>query len=170
MHVKNESSPPALTELEGGALGVIEGRGAATAYQVKEWFARSPSSYWSGSAGAVYPLMQRLEDKGLLASRNVSETRRPRREYTLIPAGQAAFRAWMLDTDQASDAGYDPLRTRMTMLVLVDRASARKLLDEVEERTQVMTSPSPDPHVMQIHESWRSMRLTWIAELKRQFG
>lgn len=168
--MKNESSPPALTELEGGALGVIQRLGAGTAYQVKEWFARSPSSYWSGSAGAVYPLMQRLEERGILASEDVSQTKRPKRQYTLTAAGKAALKAWILDAGQASDAGYDPLRTRLAFLVLVNRSEARALLDHAETQTREMRSPSDDGHVMAIHESWRSMRLAWIAELKQRFG
>jgi len=170
MHVKNESSPYPLTELEGGALGVIQRVGAATAYQVKEWFSCSPSGYWSGSAGAVYPLMQRLEDRSLLASRNASETKRPKREFRLTPSGELAFSTWMRDVNQASDAGYDPLRTRLAFLVSLDKPAARSLLDEVELKTRAMASPLDDDYVRIIHESWRTMRLAWIAELKQHLG
>jgi hypothetical protein len=76
----------------------------------------------------------------------------------------------MLDTAQAADPGYDPLRTRLAFLVQVDQPAAARLLDDVAARTREMAAPSEDAHVRAVHESWREMRLAWIADLKQRFG
>lgn len=41
-----------LTEREGAALGVVLRDGPVTSYAIKELFRKSPSEFWSGSAGA----------------------------------------------------------------------------------------------------------------------
>src|SRR5262245_13459166 len=46
-----------LTELEGTALGVIWAGQPCTPYRVRRVFLDSPSPSWSGSAGAIYPLI-----------------------------------------------------------------------------------------------------------------
>jgi DNA-binding PadR family transcriptional regulator len=49
-----------LSNLEGAALATIAGRGSATAYAIAKSLSDPPSEFWSGSAGAVYPLIRRL--------------------------------------------------------------------------------------------------------------
>jgi DNA-binding PadR family transcriptional regulator len=53
-----------LTDLEGAVLADVATRGTATSYAVAQTFSQSPSEYWSGSAGAVYPLVKRLTATG----------------------------------------------------------------------------------------------------------
>ena len=59
--------PRTTSELEGAVLGVIWQEGPCTAYTIRKQFVASPSPQWSGSAGAIYPLVRRLEKKRLLA-------------------------------------------------------------------------------------------------------
>jgi DNA-binding PadR family transcriptional regulator len=56
----------ALTELEGSVLGMIGVKGPCTPYALRREFLDSPSQYWSASSGAVYPLVLRLEERGLI--------------------------------------------------------------------------------------------------------
>ena len=168
--MKKQSGTVGLTELEGAALAIIRRSGARTAYEIKESFSRSPSSYWSGSAGAVYPMMNRLEGRGLLASRDASESRRPKRLFDITPSGRAALVEWILNSERASDAGYDPLRTRMAFIDLVDQKNARALLEDVESAYKAMAPPSDDDAVKSIHEDWRQMRMAWIQDMKARLG
>ena len=55
-----------LTELEGAILSEIQHRGQKTAFQVRRAFAVSFSLEWKGSAGAVYPAVKRLEQRGFI--------------------------------------------------------------------------------------------------------
>ena len=106
--MKDESSRSEATELEGAVLAVIARAGSMTAYAVKEEFRSSPSSFWSGSAGAVYPLLKRLECRDWVSSRDLSETKRPKREFRITAEGRRVMAAWLTDADRASLFLVDP--------------------------------------------------------------
>ncbi len=57
------------TVLELVILGVFHKKTSSTAYAVAKEFTTSPSSHWSGSAGAIYPIVERLSERGYLARR-----------------------------------------------------------------------------------------------------
>jgi len=78
----------------------------------------SPSSHWSGSAGAVYPVLERLEARGLVRSRRADTGDREGWSCALTPAGRAALQAW-LGPPFGPDVlalEADPLRTRAHFL------------------------------------------------------
>ncbi len=156
------SSSTNLTELEGATLALIGRETALTAYEIKEWYRRSPSSYWSGSAGAVYPLMKRLEAAGLVSSADRSTSKRPRRVYRLTQDGQSAMQVWLLDAARASDAGLDPLRTRLAFIAQMPVGEARGFLQQVLAEYDTVTAPSDAPGTIALVESWVDMRRAWI--------
>ena len=126
------------TELEGAVLGVLREQGPCTAYAVRRVFLDSPSPYWSGSAGAIYPLMKRLQRLGRIASRGGSTGRRPSRLYNLTAAGDRAFRAWLQPPWPALVTGVpaDPLRTRVSFLGVLSVTERRRFLREAIERIE----------------------------------
>lgn len=119
-----DSNP--LTEIEGAILSEITHRGNATAFRVRRAFELSPSVEWSGSAGAIYPAIRRLRERGLIAGETTGD-RRATVQLSVTAAGQAAMIAWACDPDRASSVGLDPFRLRAgvwTQLPPVRRASA----------------------------------------------
>lgn len=100
-----------LTELEGAILTEIGHRGHNTAFQVRRAFEMSPSSSWSGSAGAVYPAIKRLTEAALIIARQ-DNSKRGTRLLSLSDAGRAALEAWFCNTDTACGLGVDPFRLR----------------------------------------------------------
>jgi DNA-binding PadR family transcriptional regulator len=161
--MKLESLNDALTELEGAVLATIKRSGALTAYAVKEVFARSPSHFWSGSAGAVYPLLKRLEARGLVDSKDVSQTRRPKREFAVSAKGDFALLTWLTDVERAINVGYDPLRTRLQFSDLVPEKQLNAFLDEVESQVSDAPPPSPaTPLVRSLHGFWVEARRDWL--------
>jgi DNA-binding PadR family transcriptional regulator len=157
-----------LTDLEGAVLAEIAKRSVATSYVVARAFAASPSEYWSGSAGAVYPLIKRLSARGYLTAHANADGKRARLDYRLTEAGQVALKDWLLDAKRASGMGFDPLRTRLAHLELVDAAQRRKFLAEVRElsATFAKTSiPPVGPFGAKIHGSWLKARARWLAML-----
>lgn len=123
-------------------LGLVWQQGPCSAYVVRRTLLDSPSRGWSGSAGAIYPLLRRLEEEGLLAGAVAREGKRRRREYAVTDAGRAALKRWIgppLGPEVVTVAS-DPLRTRARFLSLLspkERAAwvvaARVALDEVAE-------------------------------------
>jgi len=107
-----------LSELEGATLGIVWDIQPCTAYAIRRVFLTSPSPSWSGSAGAIYPLVERLSKRGLVVSEAFRTGRRPGRQYTITPAGLETLRAWIGPPIQpwVSGVPVDSLRTRVRFL------------------------------------------------------
>jgi DNA-binding PadR family transcriptional regulator len=157
-----------LTDLEGAALAEIASRGWATSYAVAQSFGRSPSEFWSGSAGAVYPLVKRLAARGLLEANPAAAGKRQRLDYKVTPQGHEALEHWLLDAGRAAGMGFDPLRTRLVHLHLVPPAKRAAFLEEVRALSEKFAAQPAFiglPIHQKIHESWIKARATWLAML-----
>jgi DNA-binding PadR family transcriptional regulator len=116
--------------------------------------ARSPSTQWSASAGAIYPLTRRLQRAGLLTSAIARTGRRQRREYRITAVGKRVLRQWIGPplSQEAVTVSHDPLRTRARFLGLLDPAdrkawvaAALRALDEVERQVRIWAKEVGDP-------------------------
>ena len=125
-----------LTELEGCVLGILSTLGPCTAYLVRCQFLESPSPYWSGSAGAIYPLLRRLVRRGLVQERRRSEGRRKSLLLSLTAGGRAALASWLLPPlpDLVIGVPSDPLRTRFGFLGALDARQRRAFLADASRR------------------------------------
>ena len=148
-----------LTELEGATLGVILRDGPCTSYAVKEIFRASPSDFWSGSAGSIYPLMQRLETRGLVASEQGATGRRGRKDYRISAAGRRAFERWLTDAERAAGMGYDPLRTRLVFFDKLSAEARARFHDEVVAAMAALPPPSGTSAGLEsLHRAWNHAR------------
>jgi len=118
---------PRATELEGAMLGVLRQLGGASAYRVRQVFLQSRSAAWSGSAGAVYPAIRRLEAAGWLTARRERDGRGTQ-NYTVTPSGLAAHDRWLCDVGRATDPGMDPFRTRAALWRMLPPRKRQALL------------------------------------------
>jgi DNA-binding PadR family transcriptional regulator len=86
---------PTLTPLGYALLGLVQ-QAPRSGYDLRRMFAATPMGYFSGSPGAIYPALDRLERSGLVAG-NVDDRQplRPRRVYTITPKGLEVLRAWV---------------------------------------------------------------------------
>jgi DNA-binding PadR family transcriptional regulator len=121
-----------ITELEGAILAEIHHRGSHTAFQVRQSFRRSPSEEWSGSAGAVYPAIRRLEAAGLVEAKPMAGGRGAR-YLSLSPAGIAALNEWALAIERAAGIGIDPFRLRASLWLTLPNAQWVRLRDGLIE-------------------------------------
>jgi DNA-binding PadR family transcriptional regulator len=157
-----------LTDLEGAALAEIASRGAATSYAVAQSFGRSPSEFWSGSAGAVYPLIKRLAARGLLEAKSAAAGKRERLDYQITAQGRVALEHWLLDARRAAGMGFDPLRTRLVHMHIVSPTRRKAFLKEVRALSEEFAEQPAfvgEPVPQKIHESWLKARATWLAML-----
>lgn len=144
----------------------------------------SPSSQWSASAGAIYPLMRRLEKAGLVRSKALKTGKRERQEYTITDAGLAGLRAWIGPpfAPEVISVTHDPLRTRARFLGLVpaeQRAawleSARLALEDVARRVARWQHEhgATDPFLSLITRNGEletQARRQWLAEMTEHFA
>lgn len=133
----------ARSELECFILGLVWQLGPSSPYDVRRHMRASPSTQWSASAGAIYPLFQRLERQGLLASESSARGKRERRLYAITATGLRELRAWIGPPlrAEAVTVTHDPLRSRVRFLGALTPAqrsrwlrAATDALDEIERR------------------------------------
>jgi PadR family transcriptional regulator, regulatory protein AphA len=86
----------ALTDFEQILLGMIVIHGPSSGYDVKKLFSGTPAAVYQPSAGALYPALRRLEQRGLIRLETaVSKGRRNRRLIHATDAGLAAHLDWV---------------------------------------------------------------------------
>ncbi len=125
-----------VSELEHVVLGVVRLKQPCSAYGIRMVFAESPSSHWSGSAGAIYPLVRRLEGRGLLKSTTRRGDRRETRLYRLTLKGRNRLGSWLRPPlpDAAGLMVLDPLRVRVRFLEAVEVKDRHAIVDEAEAK------------------------------------
>lgn len=144
------ASPSIPTELEAVVLGLLLRSGPATAYAVRRVFLESPSARWSGSAGAVYPLLRRLHARGLIRGRAAGPGRRAGVRYEILAPGRRALAAWLRAPLEPWVVGIpeDPLRTRFGFLQVLSpreraeflRAAIHGVEDSLREAERLLRS------------------------------
>jgi DNA-binding PadR family transcriptional regulator len=109
-------------------LGLVWQRGPASPYDIRRHMQESPSTQWSASAGAIYPLIARLHKEGLLKARDTATGKRRRRDYSITPRGLATLKAWIGPplAEEAITVAYDPLRSRARFLAALTPAQRRE--------------------------------------------
>ena len=125
-----------VSELEHVVLGVVRLKQPCSAYAIRMVFAESPSRHWSGSAGAIYPLVRRLEGHGLLKSTRRRGDRRETRLYRLTPKGRNRLGSWLRPPlpDAAGLMVLDPLRVRVRFLEAVAVRDRHAIVDDAEAK------------------------------------
>jgi DNA-binding PadR family transcriptional regulator len=125
-----------ISELEGAILTEIGYRQKLTAFKVRQAFKSSPSTYWQGSAGSVYPAIKRMVEKGLIAASAHGDARGTQ-TLRLTADGQTALTQWALDAQAIVAVGTDPFRLRVGLwqtLTVEDQIShAERMIEAVGE-------------------------------------
>lgn len=169
------------SELECFVLGLIWQLGPCSPYDVRRHLQASPSSQWSASAGAIYPLVRRLHALKLLKVKDERTGERARRMYTLTPVGLAVLRQWIGPplTGDAISVAHDPLRSRARFLKALSPAqrrdwvrSALATLDEVARRIRAWHDEfaADDPYLAMITEQGEletEARQRWLQRVAK---
>ena len=140
----------ALSRLELAVLGLVSNGQPCTAYWIRRQFQLSPSSFFSGSAGAVYPAMRRLEERSLVTSTTKLEGRRKSQEFRLTDQGRQVLKAWLTPPLPAEDLAFtlDPVRTRVYYLDALSASEQRRFVNEcltqAKRRVTVIKAESDD--------------------------
>ncbi len=171
----DKDSVQIATELESCVLGIIAEEQPCTAYVIRRHLEASLSSYWSASAGAIYPLMRRLDSRGWIRTEEKVFGTRTRRSYSLTPEGRNRLRAWLSPSDAEWSASftYDPIRTRVFFLGHVPLKLRLDFLDEAIIHTATALAghrADKEAHSDALSEYDSMGRDGAIAELKARLG
>ena len=131
---------PGATELESCVLAIIEQVGPCTRYAVRKYLAESLSSYWSGSAGAIYPILQRFTVREWVEVVEEPFGSRRKRIFKLTSLGREQLRSWLSAPVplEAVAHTFDPLRARVFFLDMVERKEQLAFLDDSIAKTVEM--------------------------------
>ncbi|MEO1252047.1 MAG: helix-turn-helix transcriptional regulator [Pseudomonadota bacterium] len=128
-----------LTNLEAVALAHLQKMGPSTAHELRIEFASSSAGRYSGSAGAIYPLVKRLEKAGYLKGAPDRKGAQRRTLFELTAKGRRAVRSWILSMKPSEIFPDDPLRTRFQYIAQLPPAArarwfveARRALDRLD--------------------------------------
>lgn len=110
----------------------------ASGFDLRRVFATTPLGNFSGSPGAIYPVLARLERARLLKGTvDRSTPRRPRTVYRITAAGTAALRDWVKTPIDAQGARRYPdlfgIRVAFMEGGLVSPAERREILAGFEK-------------------------------------
>lgn len=122
-----------ITELEGCVLGLIGVKGPCTPYLVRKEFQQSPTPFWSGSAGAIYPLIERLARQKLIDEVPIADDARGTKLYILTAKGKKTLKQWLQQSTSPIVTGTppDPLRNRMEFLGFLTPQIRKRFLEDV---------------------------------------
>ncbi len=173
-----------LTELEGAVLHLIMQNQPMTAYAVRAAFRRSLTTDWKASAGAIYPLVEKLCGKGLLAERSEVGDGRGTRKLSITRAGIRALVSWASVVDETPFGPVaDPLRTRGYVLDRIAPATRVRLLRSWRDATHDMLAKVREAirqteleadvgerRALRGSELQLRARLAWLDELAAEFS
>jgi len=127
-----------LSEIEACVLALVSVDGPATPYAIRKVFLNSPNPQWSGSAGTIYPLIERLKRRKLIRTEVFRTGKRRGNRVLLTRAGSRAVRHWLSLPVPAWVAGVppDPLRTRIRFLGVLNPRQRRAFLQDAHQRMQ----------------------------------
>jgi DNA-binding PadR family transcriptional regulator len=135
---KLRSSSRQLSEIEGCVLGLLSVEGPATPYAIRKVFLQSPSPQWSGSAGTIYPLIERLLQRKLIRSKLCLTGKRRGQRISVTASGSRVLKQWLSVPIPEWVAGVppDPLRTRVRFLGSVSYTQQRAFLQGAHQRAR----------------------------------
>lgn len=169
-----------LNDHEGIFLSLVRRLEPTTAYQVAKVYEQSPVTNYKTHKGKIYPIIARLEERGLLARRRVVSDKRGTEEISCTPAGVEALREWVMRDDPNHLLIDDPLRMKVQTFDLLSRAeqiawvaamreSLHRKLEEVEDYGHSVTLPFKDVVHDNAVRSIR-MRIDWLDSLTKSLA
>lgn len=128
-----------LSEIEACVLALAWADGPLTAYAIRKVFLKSPTPQWSGSAGTVYPLIERLLSEGLIRSKAIATGKREAQQVSPTAAGIRALKRWMAIpiSDWVAGVPPDPLRTRIRFLAVLPKGEQRAFVSNAWLQMQI---------------------------------
>lgn len=168
------------SEFECFTLGLIWKHGPLSAYSIRLQFRQSPSSYWSGSAGALYPMLARLESHGLVSTATSTGARRDVKHYSITQAGVEALREWLQPPfpPEALSVNHDVLGARARFMDLLDYRqrsrwfdAASRALDDAEHSVERWAQQHQDATSLVVAAHGRMdirMRRAWLEFAREQ--
>jgi DNA-binding PadR family transcriptional regulator len=153
-------------------------RQPVTAYQLFKDYEQSPVSTFNTSKGSLYPLINRLKTRGLIAAEAKPGDKRNTEFLACTKAGAKAIAAWARQLDSSHVVLDDPLRSKLLSLDQIGReeqiewvVDAKKLVSERMAAVEVYNQSVTVPFQTVIHNSATTAlkaKMEWLDQLLHQ--
>jgi DNA-binding PadR family transcriptional regulator len=169
-----------LTDNEGALLALILRRQPVSAYQIGRAFEASPIHTLNTNKGKLYPLLQRLHERGLLGANIVEGDRRRTQLFECTEAGRTALKAWVCSIRPEHDLLHDPLRKKLQAFDLLTLEEQTQWADTATGRlrarlaqVEAFDAESEGPFGPLMKDNAREAieaRLRWLDRLRSFLG
>ncbi|MFG0258029.1 MAG: PadR family transcriptional regulator [Phycisphaerales bacterium JB043] len=166
-------------------LAVIWRRQPCTGYTVRKVFLGSFSSAYSGSAGAIYPLLGRMVKNGYLSAESAQTGKRKSVMHSLTEEGHRALCDWLCERPKPDETvGLDPVRVKLRFLGAIPRERRPEVIDTLLEQMRASLreieeySSDPEGEFADdpfFHQAFRfaremhGMRIEWLEQHRDLF-
>jgi DNA-binding PadR family transcriptional regulator len=166
--------------MEHCVLGVVWMLQPCTGYAVRKVFLESFSSAYSGSAGAIYPLLSRMLTNEFLSAESVLTGKRKASMHSLTASGEEALVGWLGETPQPEDTvEMDPIRIKLRFLgalpcenrgevidqLITQMQRSKATIEEYESNPEVQFADDPFFHeAMRFALHTHDARIAWLQE------
>ncbi len=156
-----------------GLLGLLSYMDA-TGYDLTKLFEDSLNYFWHAQSSQIYRELDRMEQKGWVASRSVVQDKRPnKRVYAITELGREEYARWLSDITPPLDYAHEPLLMRV-FFGADDREATLEMLKSVRAHCLAAIEAYPS-HIMENIGRYASMladgdqkRLYW--EMTLEYG
>ena len=99
--------------LQYGLLGLLTYQ-ESTGYDLTKLFEDSLNNFWHAQSSQIYRELDRMEQKGWVASKNIVQEKRPnKRVYSITDDGRNALHEWMNQGSFKFEKSHEPLLMRV---------------------------------------------------------
>lgn len=124
----------ALSKSAAAVLGMVT-LGARSGYEIRRAAELSLRFFWALGPPQIYAELSRLEKAGLVAGRDDSRGRRPRRRYEATSRGRSALSHWATSDQPAPLELRDALLLQLFFADAADPTDVTELLTRLRERS-----------------------------------
>ncbi|MBB3600389.1 DNA-binding PadR family transcriptional regulator [Mycolicibacterium sp. BK556] len=160
-----EDEYPSLTANGWTVLGIVSYSNELTGYQLKKWADFGPGFFYlHPSFSQVYSELKRLEEMGLVASREdtTDESKsRSKRLYRITESGRQALRSWSRNAPVEMPVLKHPMLMRVMLGNFNARENLEQMLTEYIERSDLQSRQAA--HYAQVAASDPFFAYVWIS-------
>jgi len=116
-----------MMSLPYGLLGLLQYQDS-TGYDLAKLFEQSLNNFWHAQSSQIYRELNRMEEKGWVASRNVLQDKRPnKRVYAITVEGREHLRSWLQESALTFENPHDSFLMRLFFGAEVPETTLRLL-------------------------------------------
>ncbi|TGD87904.1 PadR family transcriptional regulator [Mycolicibacterium sp. CH28] len=161
---EQRNGAPSLTPNGWTVLGLVSFSDGLSGYQLKRWADFGPGFFYvSPSFSQVYSELKKLEELGLVASREADsdDNSRNKRLYSITPAGKRALTEWVRNSPADRPVLKHPVLMRVMLGHFNEHENLKAMLLEHIDRSELQSQQAA--HYARFAASDPHFAYVWIA-------